>query len=276
MPKDTLYLKRPLVNADEFIAWAKSQGFNTTIPAEDLHVTIAYSKVPLEWPAGRDDTLVVESKADRIVQPLGDGGAVVLRFQNATLQARWEEVKELGAVWSFPEYKPHTTISWNAADVDLSAVQPYTGRLVFGPEIMRAVDENWQANMTEKVFKVANVDSSLGVVFGWGIVSTYKGEDYFDTQGDNIPDAAMLEATTEFMENSRVGKTMHVGEQTGVIVHSFPLTADIAKAFGITTETTGWMIGYKPYSKDLLEKFRSGELTGFSIGGRRIKHTEIA
>lgn len=46
-----LYVYRPVVNADVIIAWAKAQGFTTTLPASDMHVTICYSKEPVDWQA---------------------------------------------------------------------------------------------------------------------------------------------------------------------------------------------------------------------------------
>jgi hypothetical protein len=54
-------------------------------------------------------------------------------------------------------------------------------------------------------------------------------------------------------------------------VFAFPMTTDIAKAFGVETKTTGLMIGLKPDNNAMLAKFKSGELTGFSIGGFRIE-----
>ena len=48
---NSLYVSRPVLNADEIIAWAKSVGFKTTLPAEDMHVTVCYSKEPVNWSA---------------------------------------------------------------------------------------------------------------------------------------------------------------------------------------------------------------------------------
>ena len=45
----TLYVSRRVLNAGAIIDWAKDQGFETTLPAEDLHVTIAYSRTPVDW-----------------------------------------------------------------------------------------------------------------------------------------------------------------------------------------------------------------------------------
>jgi hypothetical protein len=51
-----------------------------------------------------------------------------------------------------------------------------------------------------------------------------------------------------------------------MIVHSFPLTTDIAKALEITTRKTGWLVAMKP-NAGVLAKFASKEYKGFSIGG---------
>lgn len=122
---------------------------------------------------------------------------------------------------------------------------------------------------------LAKVDDSLGLVFGFAIVCKVDGEDYYDVQGDNIPEDAMLAASCEFMQGARVAKEMHAGEAKGTVVFAFPLTTDIAKALGIMTPKTGLLIAMKPDDPAILEKFRSGEFTGFSIGGRRIRDEEI-
>lgn len=45
----TLYVCRKLLNADEVLAWARSQGFKDLLSADDLHVTIAYSRTRIDW-----------------------------------------------------------------------------------------------------------------------------------------------------------------------------------------------------------------------------------
>lgn len=117
------------------------------------------------------------------------------------------------------------------------------------------------------VSEVCKVDTDLGLVFGWGMVCTEKGAPYHDLQGDWIPDPVMLESTTDFMLGPRVAKDMHTGEPIGVVVHSWPQTAEIAEAFGEKVDRTGWKHAMKPSSKSILEQFRNGERTGFSIGG---------
>jgi hypothetical protein len=119
---------------------------------------------------------------------------------------------------------------------------------------------------TSDFFKV---DDELGLVFGFAIIcKDESGEDYFDTQGDHVPEDSMLTASTDFMLNERAGKVMHCGDAVGKVVFAWPLTTEIAKTFGIETKRTGLMIAWKPNDKATLKRFKEGgDLKGFSIGG---------
>lgn len=152
----SLYVSRKLINADEFIAWAKGQGFKTTTPADELHVTITYSRTPVDWmkmgenwSSDRNGNLTIEPGGARLVEPLGDKGAVVLLFNSSHLSWRHQSMIEAGASHDFPEYQPHVTITYAGADIDLAKVEPYRGKLVFGPEIFAELDDGWSANLTE-------------------------------------------------------------------------------------------------------------------------------
>lgn len=127
--------------------------------------------------------------------------------------------------------------------------------------------------------QVVKVDKTHGIVFGWAVVSTEDGQPYFDTQGDNIPEAAMLDAAVEFAK-ARVAGEMHERDADGRPVQKgstpfvFPLTAEMAKALGIVTKRTGLLLGMQPPA-DVLAKFASGEYQGFSVGGDYIERTEV-
>lgn len=153
----TLYVQRKLLNAAEFIAWAKSQGFATTTPADGLHVTVAFSRKPVDWmKAGenwnsdKNGNLTVQPGGARLVERLGDKGAIVLLFNSSELTWRHESIRrEAGASWDFPEYQPHVTITYAGDDIDLSKVEPYRGKLHFGPEIFEEIDDNWTSRLRE-------------------------------------------------------------------------------------------------------------------------------
>lgn len=149
-----LYVSRPLVNVAEFTKWAKSQGFGSVV--DDLHVTVTFSRSPVDWMAMGDNwssdqngNLTIEPGGARLVEPLGDKGAVVLLFNSSALAYRHEHMRERGASWDFPTYQPHVTITYAGTDVDLSKVEPYRGKLVFGPEVFAPLDEDWASRVTE-------------------------------------------------------------------------------------------------------------------------------
>jgi len=121
--------------------------------------------------------------------------------------------------------------------------------------------------------EVVKVSDELGLVFGLAIVCKVDGAPYFDLQGDHIPEDAMLKAVTDFMIHSRVAKEMHSGKQIGDVVFAFPLTQEIADSLEITTKYTGCLVAMKP-SPEVLAKFKSGEYSGFSIGGKRLHDEE--
>ena len=127
----------------------------------------------------------------------------------------------------------------------------------------------------QRSITVAKVDDELGVVFGYAIVCNEDGEPYFDKQGDHIPEDAMLKAWLDFAAHSREARQMHADGPAGTVVGSFPLTADIAAALGIAAPKTGLIIAMRP-DAEMLAKFKSGELKGFSIGGGRIRDEEVA
>lgn len=108
----------------------------------------------------------------------------------------------------------------------------------------------------------------LGLVLGWSLICTEGGERYGDLHGDHVPDESMLRASTEFMKGTRQAKAMHDGEPVGEILFAWPMTREIADAFGVKTERTGLMTAMLPHDH-VRKGFLDGTYTGFSIGGKR-------
>lgn len=138
----TLYVRRDVINAAEIIAWAKGQGFKTTLPADDLHVTITYSRTPVDWMemgSTWEDEVKIPRGGARLMEKFGE--ARVLLFNSNMLRWRHDEMVDKGASWDHPEYQPHITISYDPASPDLAGVEPYQGEIVLGPEIFDEVKE---------------------------------------------------------------------------------------------------------------------------------------
>ncbi len=143
----SLYVHRLLKNAEDVSAWAKKQGFNTTL--DDMHVTIAFSRIPVDWdktPSNNADLAVHGGK--RELAKFGE--ATVLKFEASALSDRHDMFRKAGASWDYAEYHPHVTLTYDSADVDLDNVEPYSGPLVFGGEDYDEIDEDWKDRIAEK------------------------------------------------------------------------------------------------------------------------------
>jgi hypothetical protein len=300
----TLYVCRKVLNGADLVKWAKAAGFESTYPAEDMHVTVAFSRTPVDWMEAGQACYSVDGKADLMVPeggprrmerfgPLQDIG--VLLFASSELKWRHDWLEEIGCSWDWPDYTPHITVSQSIGNMDLSTLEAYQGPIHLGPEIFAPVKENWREGVVEKsmFFKVSSVDAELGLVFGWGIVCkdwdarSLRTVDYYDVQKNHIPEGAMLEATTEFMKRSRMAGEQHARMEAGQIVHSFPLTGEVWKAMFMGPDgkmlpglpdsppKTGWMVAAAP-DPEMLKGFKSGKLTGFSIGGAYLELDGVA
>lgn len=150
-----LYVSRKVKNAADIIKWAKSAGFKSTLTADDLHVTIVYSKSPVDWMAagnawcnGEDGSMHIQAGGPRMLEQFGDS-AIVLTFSSSDLAWRHDQFKEIGASWDWPTYQPHITISYEGADLDISKIEPYQGPIVLGPEIFEPLDTEWRSKINE-------------------------------------------------------------------------------------------------------------------------------
>lgn len=111
---------------------------------------------------------------------------------------------------------------------------------------------------------------SRRMVYGWASVVTKDGASVEDRQGDVMDIDNLRDSVHEFMD-SRVGKTMHTGKETGEIVDSFVFDAEVQAAFGVNFGCEGWMVGYKVKDDAVWKRVESGELRAFSIGGEGLR-----
>lgn len=147
----TLYVSRKVINAADLIAWAKGQGFKSTLPADDLHVTVMYSPTAVDWMKVGESwagELKVAAGGPRLMERFGE--ARVLLFKAAELDWRHESIKAAGASWDYPEYQSHITISYDPESPDLESIEPYQGEIILGPEIFAEVKEEWGNVITEE------------------------------------------------------------------------------------------------------------------------------
>jgi len=285
-----LYVYRPVKNAAKIISWFKAQGLKTTLPADDMHVTLIYSKSPVDWmkmggyPSTTSGDLTIPEGGPRVMEAFGpDKSATVLLFYSPDLKWRNSEMREGGASSDFQEYNPHITITYQRpADLPIENIEPYKGEIVLGPECFEDIVPNASDNIMEKVDQpnapttVIKVDEEQRMVYGWASVVTEKGQPVIDLQYDVIKPDVMVKAATEFMTDVRNTLVMHSRTPDGkidpsmikgMVVHSLPLTIELAKSLGIQTDREGWIVGVKVLDNDAWAQVKAGGLKAFSIGG---------
>ncbi len=87
--------------------------------------------------------------------------------------------------------------------------------------------------------QILKVSEELGLIFGFAIICKVDGADFYDSDNEHIEEQAMLEAATDFAKSRRVACDMHARDGSGQpvpdggVVHTFPLTEEIAKALDI-------------------------------------------
>lgn len=134
-----LYVSRPLLPeaSRSLRTWALAAGLADVEDADEMHVTVAFSRAPVDWFQFGSwfsrDGIVVPAGGPRRMEAFKKG-VVVLRFASPDLSERWREFRQGGCSWDFPSYSPHVTIAKGAGDADLDRLKAYTGALAFGPE----------------------------------------------------------------------------------------------------------------------------------------------
>lgn len=145
----TLYVSRKVLNPQEVLNHYRGQGLgDVLVAAGDLHVTIIWSKTPVDWmklPASwnwsEDGKMRIAPGGPRTMElfgPLND--TLVLAFQSQDLQWRHADLREAGIEWDWDDYQPHITLAKVGVEFDVDAVTPYRGRIVLGPEVFAEVE----------------------------------------------------------------------------------------------------------------------------------------
>lgn len=149
----SLYVCRYVENGDQIREWFKKNGIDAMVPNDKLHVTIAFSKKSVNWDQIDFDKekCSIEAGGYRKVAPLGDKGALVLKFKTDLLSKEWQYFRDVGCGWDYDSgYIPHMTITYDAKGLDPATVKPYTGVIKLGPQIHKEVDDSWASKVKEE------------------------------------------------------------------------------------------------------------------------------
>ena len=134
----TLWLHRPLINTMDIYRWAEATGIKKLMPPDELHLTLATCRTPVDW-----DNLELQS--DTITIPAGDKRVQIFGFTAKAIAFGHQGIKErhseLAALFPTMDHadmlRPHVTLMRGGK----MPREAYTGELVFGPEVAQEFNE---------------------------------------------------------------------------------------------------------------------------------------
>jgi len=161
----SLYISRKLLpaSAKALRAHAEAAGLVGLVDVDDMHVTVCYSRTPVDWFAmpqsgwgsEEDGGLRIRPGGPRVFEAFGDQSTVLMIASDA-LTWRAEDLKMAGASYDQDPYRPHVTVAKGPQTVDLAAIEPFTGVLLFGPEVWEPLDTDPRDGIT--AFSAADLD----------------------------------------------------------------------------------------------------------------------
>jgi len=106
--------------------------------------------------------------------------------------------------------------------------------------------------------EVVRKSAELGIIWGYASVA-----DIEDLQGDTVPQAELVSAVYQFMQDYYASAASiqdnHSGEPAPAVL--------VESTFHFVGMKLRWYVGVKLNSEELLEAARNGDISGFSIGG---------
>lgn len=125
----------------------------------------------------------------------------------------------------------------------------------------------------EFVFKVASIEPTRQMIFGFASVVEKNGQLIIDKQGDVITTDDLEEAAYDYVLEARQHGDMHKLIGTGRLVESMVFTIEKQDVLGIVLKDhdghriVAWWTGFKVDNQDLWEAHKRGERPEFSIAG---------
>jgi len=238
--KSDIYISRKVLNTRDFAEWAKSQGFTHMLPEDDLHVTVVYCSDQVDWSkVTRDEPEMLFldiNEGARAVHNF-DGGACVLQFDCPELTDRNDRLKALGIKSKHAEYRAHITISYQRPDG--LEIEPYTGYIVLGPEIIKPINKDWKEETKE--IDLSELTESL-------VLSESRISDFDPDEIYNIFASSYTETTGSSWSKEkflkRAANWTFYGDSTGFVAFR-EQASGMRKLVAVAGETTGVVKGLK-------------------------------
>jgi hypothetical protein len=140
--QDGLFVMRPLLNAEDWVKWATAAGIPGILAPEQMHVTIVSSPTDVKLKLDDDPMSITTDRACVcLLGPKENALAVVI--QSWQLWDRFYAYCEAGAFSSWVGYRPHLTLSYDAAGFEISddALNSMPDMVILGGEVRAALGQ---------------------------------------------------------------------------------------------------------------------------------------
>lgn len=135
--KKPLYVHRPVIDGDGLLDWARAAGIETPLDRTELHVTIIYSKAPVEFE-------LVDPDPGEVIVELHDARAFRIRsslalpLDHSAIRESHARLLALGATHDYSDaFHPHVSLAYHPTDEEVRRAEGahgFTGRVMLGPE----------------------------------------------------------------------------------------------------------------------------------------------
>lgn len=146
----TLWLYRPLLNTSDVVQWAYETGIKKIMPVNELHLTLATCREPVDWSGITLQTnQLVIPEGYKTIQIFGYI-AKAISFGHPAVKERHEELAALLPTMDHSNIlRPHVTLMRGGK----MPREGYPGKLVFGPEVLEEFNETAVKNIKHVLVK---------------------------------------------------------------------------------------------------------------------------
>lgn len=151
MTLQPIYISRSVINASDILHWFKNQGISNIVDDNDLHVTVVYSRNPVDM-----NTLILDTNNITIdpndsifkMDLFDENQCLVMVYHNNFMQERFNYFKQKQCSWDFPEYNCHITITNNfhQSNIKLTDLKAFPEKIILGPEILEPLNVEYENN----------------------------------------------------------------------------------------------------------------------------------
>lgn len=136
--KSPFWIFRPLLNPDDVYAWLVIQKVKKAVPADQLHLTLATVREPTEWSNIELEADPIEIAHGEMPVQIFGWSMKAIAFQNEQIANRIKALSQQFPRMDHPRaVRPHLSTHKGG----ILPKEPYTGRLLFGPEQIREFNE---------------------------------------------------------------------------------------------------------------------------------------